>query len=850
MSNFWDNNKGSIMSGLASAGKYGYQGTKYVAKAGYKASKTHYNNSQGKKNVEESSDEGYMSESASDLSHLQDPKMFPPPPLKPGQKQISSDGTVIDAGNAPLVQAGAVPMANVASHPGLPPRTPTANSIPMLTQQQTYPPQNMYQQQPPPQPPLQQQVPPQVQQIPQPGQQLSQQPMQQLHPEPIPPRNYQAAVETPPQYTPIPSLNAQHVQEQLQQQLQQQFQPSMGTPDQNQALVEGYPLESQQQLQPQTSQYQSQQVPSPQIQNQGQPMQQQQNYFQPQLQQTQSQQYIDSHSQYQQQGQQQVQPPVQQLQPQVQQQPIQQPPPQAQPQYHQSYLPQYQQQTQPLQPQYQQPVQPPVVQSPIPQQHYYQQQQQTPYQPASQPQMYQEQPGQQKPIVSPAPALAQRPNLSDIQTSAGHGASQEAMVSSTSSITVKPYVWMDSDERKEKKKIELQPVSTIDIHQVTPPLHKDRSSSSSLKSSSRDASVLEKGKSLSPGPAPLPSRNVRPPTSVDHTKPNNVTPAAATGTSAEVSDDQVRPNESITGVYHESTVSFPPPPKPTHNGLPISPSVSHARPTVSHKPPNPPRPPLSSKPTLPPIQTHQRITSTQRAPIGRPKEEVHQAAVLGAYNYNVDVGFAPPPKPPRSMVPSPANDHQTSLSSRRPSQEYGGVANASSRTLPPPPPGQQNDSLHQHAEEEPASNSSESAPPAMRMLPLGDLPPPPQRNDSHTTTSEQPAVPSRTFDPPPRYSTNETIPPTYNIDEDTQTAHKKPPPKVPKKKVSLRAGNKPPVPKKKASLSESARTSLPQEADSSIDDDDDDDNSGEGNSFRKYLRHVVPAERNHIHKSK
>lgn len=847
------------MSGLASAGKYGYQGTKYVAKAGYKASKTHYNNSQGKKNVEESSDEGYMSESASDLSHLQDPKMFPPPPLKPGQKQISSDGTVIDAGNAPLVHTAAVPMANAASHPGLPPRTPTANSIPMLTQQQTYPPQHMYQQQPPPQPPMQQQVPPQVQQIPQPGQQLSQQPMQQLHPEPIPPRNYQTAVETPPQYTPIPSLNAQHVQEQLQQQLQQQFQPSMGTPDQGQALVQGSPLASQQQVQPQvqpqTSQYQSQQVPSPQIQNQGQLMQQQQIYFQPQLQQTQPQQYIDSYAQYQQQGQQQVQPQIQQMQPQVQQQPIQQPP-QAQPQYQQSYPPQYQQQTQSLQPQYQQPVQAPIVQPPIPQQDYYQQQQQTPYQPASRPQMYQQQPGQQNPIVSPAPALAQRPSLSNIQTSTGHGASQESTVSSTASITVKPYVWMDSDERKEKKKIELQPVSAIDIHQVTPPLHKDRSSSSSLKSSSRDASVLEKGKSLSPGPAPLPSRNVRPPTSVDHTKPNTVTPAAATGTSAEVGDDQVRPNESITGVYHESTVSFPPPPKPTHNGLPMSPPVSHARPTVSHKPPNPPRPPVSSKPTLPPIQTHQRITSTERAPIGRPKEEVHQAAVLGAYNYNVDVGFAPPPKPPRSMVTSPANDPQTSLSSRRPSQEYGGVAKASSRTLPPPP-GQQNGSLPQHTEEEPASNSSESAPPAMRMLPLADLPPPPQRTDSHTTTSEQPAVPSRTFDPPPRYSTNETIPPTYNIDEDIQTAHKKPPPKVPKKKVSLRAGNKPPVPKKKASLSgtathehnESARTSLTQETNNSIDDDDDDD-SGEGNSFRKYLRHVVPAERDHIHKSK
>ena len=49
MGDFWENNKGSIKSGLLSAGKYSYQGTKYVAKAGYSASKKHYNNSKDKR---------------------------------------------------------------------------------------------------------------------------------------------------------------------------------------------------------------------------------------------------------------------------------------------------------------------------------------------------------------------------------------------------------------------------------------------------------------------------------------------------------------------------------------------------------------------------------------------------------------------------------------------------------------------------------------------------------------------------------------------------------------------------------------------------------------------------------
>ncbi|CAI4055515.1 Aim3p SKDI_02G2160 [Saccharomyces kudriavzevii IFO 1802] len=96
---FWENNKDSITSGLKSAGKYGYQGTKYVAKTGYKASKKHYNSSKShreKKNgKKKSSDEEYESDEEeyerkpADIRTLKNPNSFPPPPLKPGQRTFT-----------------------------------------------------------------------------------------------------------------------------------------------------------------------------------------------------------------------------------------------------------------------------------------------------------------------------------------------------------------------------------------------------------------------------------------------------------------------------------------------------------------------------------------------------------------------------------------------------------------------------------------------------------------------------------------------------------------------------------------------------------------------------------------
>ncbi|SCU82105.1 LADA_0C03026g1_1 [Lachancea dasiensis] len=84
MSSFWDQNKGSIKSGLATAGKYGYQGTKFVAKTGYHAGKQHYNNTRGIKTDDTGSSSASFRDAAP-VTSLPDVSNLPPPPLKPGQ---------------------------------------------------------------------------------------------------------------------------------------------------------------------------------------------------------------------------------------------------------------------------------------------------------------------------------------------------------------------------------------------------------------------------------------------------------------------------------------------------------------------------------------------------------------------------------------------------------------------------------------------------------------------------------------------------------------------------------------------------------------------------------------------
>ena len=242
MSGFWDNNKDSIKSGLVSAGKYSYQGTKYVAKTGYSASKKHFNESKKKRDAKDKkkkkkkhdkdSDSEYETDSdyesgepSRSLETLQNPSAFPPPPLKAGQMQYGSGGNIVTGdGSSPAVsmpnqQGYQQPMQQGYQQPiqqGYQPQMQQGYQQPMQREAMQLPPQQQgyqqgyqqpMQQQPMQQRPMQQpqqmlpvpgQQPPlaqrQAMQLPgepqvQPyGQQTEQQPQQQMVPGQLPPR--------------------------------------------------------------------------------------------------------------------------------------------------------------------------------------------------------------------------------------------------------------------------------------------------------------------------------------------------------------------------------------------------------------------------------------------------------------------------------------------------------------------------------------------------------------------------------------------------------------------------------------------------------------------------------------
>ncbi|ONH66057.1 Altered inheritance of mitochondria protein 3 [Cyberlindnera fabianii] len=92
MSNFWDNNKGAIMSGAAKGasvtGKYAWKGTKAVSKAGYQAAKNQREATKGGSSSYSTKDSPSPSfGEARPVSSLPDVSALPPPPLKPGQMQ-------------------------------------------------------------------------------------------------------------------------------------------------------------------------------------------------------------------------------------------------------------------------------------------------------------------------------------------------------------------------------------------------------------------------------------------------------------------------------------------------------------------------------------------------------------------------------------------------------------------------------------------------------------------------------------------------------------------------------------------------------------------------------------------
>lgn len=104
MSDFWDKNKDSIKSGLITAGKQGYQGTKYVAKTSYHMGKSQYDAHKGKghQNNNNTNPNTEKNDGVS-IDRLNDPKDFPAPPLRQGQKQYAGNGQIVCAEEAPIL---------------------------------------------------------------------------------------------------------------------------------------------------------------------------------------------------------------------------------------------------------------------------------------------------------------------------------------------------------------------------------------------------------------------------------------------------------------------------------------------------------------------------------------------------------------------------------------------------------------------------------------------------------------------------------------------------------------------------------------------------------------------------
>ncbi|CAI4059845.1 hypothetical protein SUVZ_04G3220 [Saccharomyces uvarum] len=162
---FWEDNKGSITSGLKSAGKYGYQGTKYVAKSGYKAGKKHYNTSKSqrdKKSGKNKSDEEIESDDEeferkpADIRTLKNPNSFPPPPLKTGQRTYTGQQQQQQMSSGEFYSAS---QAAYQAQPGVSPMGQPQYAQPQYAQ---YPQQQQapVAQQTPPYGPQEQQMPP------------------------------------------------------------------------------------------------------------------------------------------------------------------------------------------------------------------------------------------------------------------------------------------------------------------------------------------------------------------------------------------------------------------------------------------------------------------------------------------------------------------------------------------------------------------------------------------------------------------------------------------------------------------------------------------------------------------
>lgn len=157
---FWDNNKDSIMKGAAAVGKAGWKGTKVVGKAGYQAAKNQSSSSSTVHNRHSDSDhesEEFSGTSVRPFTSLQDPHSFPPPPLRAGQAQYTSEKTRQMQAQSPSVQPQQQqqPLQQQPQAPyyqAQPPQQAPQVLQPQL-QPQLQPPQPQFQPQPQPQPP-------------------------------------------------------------------------------------------------------------------------------------------------------------------------------------------------------------------------------------------------------------------------------------------------------------------------------------------------------------------------------------------------------------------------------------------------------------------------------------------------------------------------------------------------------------------------------------------------------------------------------------------------------------------------------------------------------------------------
>ncbi|KAL6942115.1 hypothetical protein ACO0QE_003281 [Hanseniaspora vineae] len=636
---FWDNNGGAIMSATSSVLHAGYRTTRYVAKAGYKASKNHYEHSKNKRNGVEKSDSNESLETVHSppMGASQDVKNFQPPPLRAGQKQYQPGGVVVDAGTTPIANLSPVPAAN--AYPGVP--------------QQGYPTAGYAQangQQPP----------------------------------------VGGAQNFAPQVAPTSS---------------QVFQPLYG-PD---GQIIGYV-----------------------------PMQNQVGAVQPPA------------------------PPVQPAQP------------FGQPELNQQ--PQQYQQPQAAESQYQQPQ---VMQQQIPQQQQYVHPTQRPHQPSPE----QQQPGLLPARAQPAPPptaprpAAQVPGLNPAGMIAAQQVSPEVgQVTSTNPqpvdegelsaqnsngpvYKVKPYEFMDPEERAEAKRIELK---TVDISNLAPPpTHAGRKAVTGPKfsqlvedkQSGRISSeeFNSRSGSLSTGPVkklgrsttnsswnsshssinvsePKVSQQLKPASSYNSGIENNV----ARMTFAE-------PEPSVEPAPSVGVDAVPPPPYSLENSSkPLSPDPTDGsgNPSLnSHRTAVPPPPVAPSRNSTLSIKT-QRTFSPNASSTNVESSAENRATVLkGNYDYQKPVNFAPPPRPHRNAQDL---ENEEAKKNRITANKYSRMAASSSsshtpRTSAPQQPPRR---VLQNAAPEPIVNTPE---------PISNTPSTP------STNLPQPNLPARaSFPPPPK----------------------------------------------------------------------------------------------------